>query len=109
MPWTVEYTKQANTDLNVLDNSQKKQVLKAILKVAENPLPTTKGGYGKLLGNRSTSKLVGYLKIKLQKLGIRVIYRIVREKEVMRIVIISMRAEGQVYKLLQERIRKGTV
>ena len=105
MSWKVEYTKQADSDLNELDNSQKKQVLKAILKVSNNPLPSIKGGYGKTLGNN----LTGYLKIKLKKLGIRVCYRIVYEHEIMRVVIISIRADEQVYKLLQKRITKGQI
>lgn len=103
MAWSVEYTKRADADLNELDHSQKIQVLKAIQKVSNNPLPTTQGGYGKPLGNN----LTGFLKIKLKKLGIRVCYRIVVENEIMRVVIISIRADEQVYKLLQERIKKG--
>ncbi|MCX6053318.1 MAG: type II toxin-antitoxin system RelE/ParE family toxin [Chloroflexi bacterium] len=105
MARTIEYTKQADTDLNGLDNSQKKQVLKAILRVSNNPQPNTKGGHGKPLGNN----LTGFLKIKLKKHGIRVFYRIVFENEIMRVVIISIRAEEQVYKLLQERIKKGQI
>lgn len=103
MAWTIEYTKQADTDLNELDNSQKTQVLKAILKVSINPLPSSTGGYGKSLGNN----LTGFLKIKLKKQGIRICYRIVYDNEIMRVVIISIRADEQVYKLLQERIKKG--
>ena len=109
MAWIVEYTKTADADLNELDNSQKIQVIKAIRKVSENPLPSTKGGYGKPLGHHASANLVGYSEIKLKKLGIRVIYRIVQEKEVMRIVIISIRGDEQVYKLLHERIRKETI
>jgi len=105
MAWTIEYTKQANMDLIELDNSQKKQVLKAILKVSNNPLPNTQGGYGKPLGNN----LTGYLKIKLKKQGIRVCYRIVHKNEVMRVIIISIRVDEQVYRLLQERITKGQI
>ncbi|MDP3441784.1 MAG: type II toxin-antitoxin system RelE/ParE family toxin [Ignavibacteria bacterium] len=105
MAWTIEYTKQADTDLNEIDNSQKRQVLKAILKVSINPLPSTRGGYGKSLGNN----LTGFLKIKLKKQGIRVCYRIVYENEIMRVIIISIRADEMVYKLLQERIKKGQI
>lgn len=105
MAWTVEYTKRAASDFNELDHSQKKQVLKAIVKVSNNPLPNTKGGYGKPLGNT----LTGFLKIKLKKQGIRVCYQIVYKKEIMRVVIISIRADEQVYKLLQERIKKGQI
>lgn len=105
MAWTIEYTQQADLDLNKLDHSQKKQVLKAILKVSNNPLPNTEGGYGKTLGNN----LTGFLKIKLKKLGIRVCYRIVYKNKIMRVVIISIRADEQVYKLLQKRIIKGQI
>jgi len=106
MAWIVEYTKLANTDLSELDHSQRIQVLKAIRKVSENPLPNTEGGYGKPLGNQATSNLSGYLKIKLLKLGIRGVYRLAEEKGVMRIIIISVREDEKVYKMLQERIKK---
>lgn len=105
MAWAVEYTKQANTDLNILDNSQKRQVLKTILKVSENPLRVTQGGYGKPLGKN----LTGFLKIKLKKQGIRVCYRIKVDNKIMRIIVISVRADDHVYKLLQERILKGDI
>ncbi len=46
MPWRIEYLEEAENDLRELDHSQQIQVLKTIRKVAENPLPSTKGGYG---------------------------------------------------------------
>jgi mRNA interferase RelE/StbE len=107
MDWLVEYTKATETDLEELDHSQQLQVLKAIKKVATNPLPNSKGGYGKPLGNQATSHLAGYLKIKLLKLGIRVVYKLVEENGIMRIVIVSVRDDEKVYKMLQERINKG--
>jgi mRNA interferase RelE/StbE len=106
MTWGIEYTKDASADMMALDHSQQVQVLKAIRKVSENPLPNNEGGYGKPLGNRASSSLAGYLKIKLLKLGIRVVYRLVKEKGVMRIVIISVRDDEKVYRLLQDRIHK---
>lgn len=69
MIWKTEYTKEALNDLKALDNTQQIQVIKAIKKVSENPLPKTEGGYGKPLGNRISSKLAGYMKIKLVRLG----------------------------------------
>ncbi len=106
MAWIVEYLKEAETDLQELDHSQQIQVLKAIKKVSTNPLPNTKGGYGKPLGNHLTSNLSGYLKIKLLKLGIRIVYRLVEDHGIMRIIIISVREDEKVYKLIQERIKK---
>jgi mRNA interferase RelE/StbE len=106
MTWLVEYTAAAKADLMALDHSQQIQVLKAVRKVAGNPLPNTEGGYGKPLGNRAASHLAGYLKIKLLKLGIRVVYRLERQQGVMRVVIVSVREDEKVYHLLQERINK---
>lgn len=103
--WSVEYTKEAANDLNELDRTQQLQVLKAIKRVSENPLPNSEGGYGKPLGNHLSAKLSGYLKIKLAKAGLRVVYRIVRSENIMRIIIISVRDDDTVYKMAQERIK----
>ncbi|MCX6068034.1 MAG: type II toxin-antitoxin system RelE/ParE family toxin [Chloroflexi bacterium] len=105
MKWDIEFTQEAKKDLIGLDNSQQIQVLKAIRKVSGNPLPTSEGGHGKPLGNRMSGKLAGYLKIKLQKIGLRVVYCLVRNVNVMRIIIISVRDDETVYKLAQKRIQ----
>lgn len=54
-------------------------------------MPNSEGGYGKLLGNSRNSRLAGYLKIKLLKDGLRVAYGLVRDKEVVTIIVISDR------------------
>ncbi len=105
MAWNIKYFKEAKKDLTKLDHAQRLQVLKAIEKVSENPLPNHEGGYGKPLSNRNAAKLTGYYKIKLLKLGIRVVYALVKEDEVMQIVVISVRAAGAVYKLADKRIK----
>ncbi len=104
MNWSVEYLKAAANDLDKLDRSQQIQVLKAIKKVAQNPLHNYEGGYGKPLSNQSTSKLAGYCKIKLRKPGIRVVYGIVKENHVMKVIVISVRSGNLVYKLAEKRI-----
>lgn len=104
--WKVEYLREAVDDLKKLDRSQLLQVVKAIDKVSENPLQQAEGGFGKPLGNKSNSKLAGYLKIKLKKLGLRVVYRLVMKDRVMNIIVISSRAEDEVYIAAQKRIRK---
>ena len=101
--WHVEYLKEAVEDLKRLDHSQQLLILKAIEKVSINPLPQTYGGYGKPLGNRNRVKLAGFLKIKLRKLGLRVIYKLVIEKEIMRIIVISARSDGEVYNMANIR------
>jgi mRNA interferase RelE/StbE len=104
--WIVVYIKEAENDLKELDHSQQLHVLRAIQKMSANPLPDSEGGYGKPLGNRATTHLAGYLKIKLVKLGIRVVYCLVREKNEMKIIIISIREDEKVYKMAQERINR---
>lgn len=103
MIWNIEYTKEALNDLKALDNTQQIQVIKAIKKVSENPLPKTEGGYGKPLGNHISGKLAGYMKIKLVRLGIRIVYAIIRKDYLMRIIIISVRDEESVYKIADKR------
>ena len=86
MAWTIKYIAEAEEDLKKLDHSQRLQVLKAITKVSANPLPNSEGGYGKPLGSHLSGNLTGYFKIKLLKLGIRVVYGLIREKGVMRFI-----------------------
>jgi mRNA interferase RelE/StbE len=106
MPWNIIYTDDAYIDLIQFEPSQRIQVLKAIRKVSGNPLPSPKGGYGKSLGNRLTSNLAGYFKVKLQQSHIRVVYRLVEERGMMRIIILSIREKERMNPLPQERIKK---
>ena len=106
MNWQLTYIKKASNDLRRLDGNQKRAVLKAILRVSQNPLPTSEGGYGKPLGNRAGTQLAGLLKIKLKDQGLRVVYQLIRIQQEMRIIVISIRADEQVYKEAQARMDK---
>lgn len=44
MAWAIEYHELAKKDLLKLDKTQRMQVLKAIEKVSQNPLPNYEGG-----------------------------------------------------------------
>ena len=103
--WKVEYLSDALEDIKNLDRSQSLKVVKKINQVAVNPLPKSEGGYGDPLGNISGMMLAGYCKIKLLKLGIRVVYRLVRSSESMKIIVVSVRADDEVYLIAQKRIR----
>ena len=102
--WKVSYFEEALEDLKKMDNSQRKQVFKAIDKVKTNPLPQNEGGYGKPLGNKRGNNLTNLYKIKLKKSGIRVVYQIIRVKDTMEIIIVSMREDEKVYEDAQKRI-----
>ncbi|MBN2259773.1 MAG: type II toxin-antitoxin system RelE/ParE family toxin [Clostridiales bacterium] len=103
--WYVEYIREALADLKKLDNTQQKIVLKAIQKVSRNPLPNSEGGLGKPLGNHMTSQLAGYQKITLKSAGLRVVYNIVRDQNLTRIIIISIRDDEKMYKMAQDRVK----
>ena len=103
MPWTITYHKAAVKDVEKLDGSCKAQIVKAIKKVSQNPLPFTEGGYGKPLGNKENTNLTGCLKIKLSKIGLRIVYRLVRTKSEMNIIVISVRSDHEVYELAERR------
>ncbi len=105
MPWKMELTEASSADFDGLDGSVKPIVLKALKKVAENPLPLQEGGYGKPLGNKGGNDLSGFYKIKLRKQGIRVVYGLKRTRTTMTVIIISLRSENQVYDQAKQRIR----
>lgn len=104
MDWAIEYKTEAQKDLKLLDRSQQIQVLKAIRKVSANPLPQSEGGLGKPLGSKNNSNLTGYYKIKLRSLGLRIVYGLIRDKNVMKIIVISVRDDQSVYKIATDRI-----
>ena len=97
MTWELEYLPEAIADLDSLDNSIRKPVLKGIKKVQQNPLPIDEGGYGTLLGNKEGNNLTGLFKIKFLKYGIRVVYKLERQDGIMKVIIVSARAENKVY------------
>ncbi|MBR1404001.1 MAG: type II toxin-antitoxin system RelE/ParE family toxin [Treponema sp.] len=105
--WIIDYEDEAKEDFDNLDGSQRGYVFKAIEKVSQNPLPQSEGGYGKPLGNKNGNDLTGLFKIKLKRLGLRVLYRLVREHGIMKIVIISVRSDNEVYEQAAKRIQKN--
>ena len=103
MKWTVEFLEEAEKDMKRLDHSVRIKVLKGIAKVSQNPLPTDEGGYGKPLGNKSSMNLTSLMKIKFRDLGIRVVYKTEIVDEVMKIIVVSARADEEVYREAAKR------
>jgi len=102
--WDVIFLPEAERERDDLESSARNQVDKAIRKVSQNPLPKSEGGYGNPLGHKHGKNLTGLLKIKLKKLGIRVVYMLVREKEKMCIVVVAARADNEVYEIAETRV-----
>ena len=96
MIWELEYLPEALDDLDSLDNSVRNPVIKGMQKVRKNPVSRENGGYGTPLGNKG-SNLTGLFKIKFLKYGIRVVYKLEFENGIMKIIIVSARADNKVY------------
>ena len=107
MSWKIEYIKEAQRDLLKLDPQNRRILLRAIEKTAERPLPPPEG-IGKPLGNHAAANLSGYYKIKLRGLGYRVVYGLVREGNVMKVIVISIRDDDAVYREAERRIANLT-
>ena len=104
-PWKVYITDEAKKDYFSLENSLKKRVLAGILKVAQVPMPRP-DGYGTPLGNVNGTNLTGFFKIKFRSIGIRVVYTLVIDKQIMNIVVISKRDDDFCYKLALKLYRR---
>jgi len=101
--WNVVFLPAAEKERDEMESSARIQVDKAIRKVSQNPLPKSEGGYGNPLGHKQGKNLTGLLKIKLKKLGIRVVYKLVREKETMCIIVVAARADSEAYETAEFR------
>jgi mRNA interferase RelE/StbE len=104
--WDVRFIDEAEKEFSELDKEFQRQVISGIAKVSQNPLPFTEGGYGKPLGNKNNLNLTGFFKIKYRRSAIRVVYTIVREKQVMNIIVINKRDEDDCYTLANQRKTK---
>lgn len=109
MEWELIYLPEAIRDLKRLDHSVAVQVQKTIKRVQKNPLPKEEGGYGTPLGHKMGNDLTGCMKIKFRKLGIRVVYKLVLEDGVMKVIVVSARADNEVYDLAGKRLKDNNL
>ena len=106
MKWELKYLPEAEKDFDSLSRNQQIMADKAIKKVRSNPLPQKEGGYGKPLGHKLGANLTGFLKVKLRKEGIRIVYKLICTESKMLIVVIGMREDDEVYEVARNRIKK---
>ena len=106
MNYKVDYSEEAKIDLKEFNKSQRRQIYDAVDKVSQNPLPQNEGGYGKPLGNKQGRNLTGHFKIVLMKLGIRVVYKLLRTETTMRIIVVAARADDEVYDIAAKRAKQ---
>ena len=107
MTWDLKYLPEAESDMKKLDHSQQILVRKALQKVKSNPLPQSEGGYGKPLGHKRGANLTGFLKIKLVREGIRVVYRLIRTETCMLVIVVGIREDDDAYEIAAKRIQSN--
>ena len=69
-------------------------------------MPIYEGGYGKPLGNKGNRDLTGLLKIKLKREGLRVVYKLVRHKDKMIVIVVGIRNDEEAYQRAEKRAKK---
>ena len=104
MSYEIEYSAEADEDLEEFNPAQRRQIGIQIEKFSLNPLPKNEGGYGNPLGNKHNINLTGFCKITLKKMGVRVVYKVMRTDKIMKIVVIAARADEEVYKIAAKRV-----
>lgn len=75
-------------------------------KYAVEYMPKAEGGYGKPLGNKQGCNLTNLLEVKFRGLGIRAVYKLVRVDKIMKIIVVSVRADEIVFKEALKRAQK---
>ncbi len=96
MKYIPKFTEFSKSDYDRLDGSQKKQVLKSLVKLEENGMNAGQPLHGKLSDCR---------KLKHKKLGLRVVFRqSALGIEIIEIVIIGKREDDEVYETAEERL-----
>lgn len=93
--FTVEIGREVQKDIKKLGLS-KQQILKLQMKIneiAENPLSKQEGGYGELL----SGNLKDLLKFRFDN-DYRVVYQVVRTETLMKVIIIGLRSDQEVYR-----------
>ncbi|MBO5637918.1 MAG: type II toxin-antitoxin system RelE/ParE family toxin [Acidaminococcaceae bacterium] len=107
MTWAIKYLPEAQDDLESFNKSTQITIKKAIKKVQQNPLPQSENGYGKPLGRKHGKNLTNFLKIKLLREGIRIVYKLVRTESQMLIVVIGIREDDEVYDIAEKRKKQN--
>jgi mRNA interferase RelE/StbE len=94
--WKVELIPEAHADFNGLDGSVKKQVLKQLVKLEQDPK------FGVPLGNKAGINLKGYSKLYAVRKQIRIIYHV--SGQIIKVVAIDKREDMEVYRIALKRI-----
>lgn len=98
MTYQIEFTKESAKDLRRLDNSQRIQIRKSLVKLETLGMEAGQALHGALSGCR---------KLKHKRLGLRIVFRQKASGiEIIEIVVVEKRSDNEVYKIAQKWILK---
>lgn len=96
----VKLTEDARDDLADLDGSARVLVLKALVKLRDNPAQR-----GSPLGSRSTGNLTGFRKLVVGNRDYRIVYQVTPDGDVTVVWVIAKRADNEVYDMAVARLK----
>jgi mRNA interferase RelE/StbE len=96
--YKISFHPEAQKELHSLDGSIRIIVLKQIKKLEQFPQ------LGELLGKKHGYDLTGYRKLYADKKNIRIVYSIIEEQILVKIIAIGKREDFQVYKDANNRL-----
>lgn len=96
--YEIQYHPLVEQDLKQLNNSIRLEVFKKLKKIQQTP------ELGKPLGNKNNMNLTGLLKVYVAKKQVRIVYEIIDNVLVVKVIAIGKRESMEVYK--QAEIRK---
>lgn len=100
MSFKVELHPKAVRDFDALDGSIRKEIVKKIDALSENPF------LGKPLGNKLGMDLTVFFKLYAARKKYRIVYRILKGRlEVIEIIGIGKREKAEIYKLIFRRLQ----
>jgi len=103
MKYKVSFISSAQKDFDKLDGRRKILVAKQLVKLETNPFS------GKELGNKAGIDLTGYFKLYVDKKKIRIVYSVIEERIIVKIIAIGERDELAVYREAAKRIKKNGI
>ena len=99
MKYRIEFLPSAQKDFETLDNRRRIVVAKQLLKLEDNPFA------GQHLGKKAGIDLTGYYKLYADKKKIRIVYSVVNEQIIVKIIAIGERHDLAVYREAAKRIK----
>ncbi len=98
--WKVELIPEAKNDFKAFDGRVRKLILKQLLKLEKD------SRYGENLGNKAGIDLSGYFKLYADQKRVRIVYEVIEQIHLIKVIAIDKREDLEVYRLALKRIQQ---